>query len=81
MQTINVGSAANDGTGDPLRTAFQKVNTNFAEVTKRGGVGAPTSTEVGPDSYVQTKLTPGGNPGLWVKEAGSTSWFELVTAT
>lgn len=26
---INVGSSANDGTGDPLRTAFQKVNTNL----------------------------------------------------
>jgi hypothetical protein len=30
FQTIGVGSTANDGTGDPLRTAFQKVNTNFA---------------------------------------------------
>lgn len=27
--TINVGTTANDGTGDTLRTAFGKVNTNF----------------------------------------------------
>jgi hypothetical protein len=27
--SINVGSAPNDNTGDPARTAFQKVNTNF----------------------------------------------------
>jgi len=27
-QIVNVGTTANDGTGDPLRTAFQKVNTN-----------------------------------------------------
>ena len=26
LETVNVGAAPNDGTGDPLRTAFQKVN-------------------------------------------------------
>lgn len=31
-QTINVGSSANDGTGDPNRTAFQKINANFTEL-------------------------------------------------
>jgi hypothetical protein len=31
-QTINIGTIANDGTGDPLRTAFTKVNENFTEV-------------------------------------------------
>ena len=31
-QTINVGSSANDGTGDPLRTAFNKINANFTEL-------------------------------------------------
>jgi hypothetical protein len=31
-QTINIGSTANDGTGDPLRTAFDKINDNFAEL-------------------------------------------------
>lgn len=31
-QTINIGSSANDGTGDQLRTAFDKVNDNFDEV-------------------------------------------------
>ena len=31
-QTINLGSSANDGTGDPLRTAFDKINDNFDEL-------------------------------------------------
>jgi hypothetical protein len=31
-QTINIGSVANDGTGDPLRTAFDKINDNFTEL-------------------------------------------------
>jgi hypothetical protein len=30
--TVNVGTSANDGTGDPLRSAFQKVNANFTEL-------------------------------------------------
>ena len=31
-QTINVGSSANDGTGDKNRVAFQKTNANFTEL-------------------------------------------------
>ncbi|EHU3264894.1 phage tail protein [Acinetobacter baumannii] len=31
-QVINVGSAANDGSGTPARTAFQYINANFTEV-------------------------------------------------
>jgi hypothetical protein len=29
LQLVNLGNYANDGTGDDLRTAFQKVNANF----------------------------------------------------
>ena len=31
-QTINIGTTANDGTGDPLRTAFDKANDNYNEL-------------------------------------------------
>ena len=31
-QVINTGTVANDGTGDGLRTAFTKVNSNFDEL-------------------------------------------------
>ena len=31
-QIINIGSTANDGTGDPIRTAFQKAMSNFDEL-------------------------------------------------
>lgn len=30
IQTINIGNVVNDGLGDDLRSAFQKVNANFA---------------------------------------------------
>jgi len=32
VQTINIGNQVNDGLGDDLRTAFQKVNSNFADL-------------------------------------------------
>ena len=36
--TIDIGAAANDGTGDPLRTAFNEVNLNFDQVFAAGPV-------------------------------------------
>lgn len=37
IQTINLGTYANDGTGDDLRTAFQKVNANLVELYSISG--------------------------------------------
>lgn len=31
--SVNIGAAPNDGTGDPLRTSFSKINDNFAQIT------------------------------------------------
>ena len=38
-QLINIGSSANDGTGDSLRSAFDKVNDNFNELYGAGAAG------------------------------------------
>lgn len=40
QQIINVGASANDGTGDPLRTSFQKINANFSELYATGAAGS-----------------------------------------
>ena len=32
QQSINIGTSANKGDGDPIRTAFTKVNANFTEL-------------------------------------------------
>ena len=42
VQTINIGTLANDGTGDDLREAFIKVNQNFDDLDLR----SPESTSV-----------------------------------
>jgi len=44
LQTVNIGSAPNDGTGDPARTAFGKVNDNFAELYGIYGSEVETQT-------------------------------------
>ncbi|QHJ83314.1 MAG: hypothetical protein [Caudoviricetes sp.] len=41
-QTVNTGNNANDGSGDPARTAFTKINQNFAEVYDALGQNAGT---------------------------------------
>jgi hypothetical protein len=40
QQIIDVGAAANDGTGEPLRSAFEAVNSNFTEIYTAGPVGS-----------------------------------------
>ncbi len=36
-QNISIGTTANDGTGDTLRSAGQKINENFVEIYQRLG--------------------------------------------
>jgi hypothetical protein len=62
--TIDIGAAANDGTGDPLRTAFNYVNDNFSNVWN---TGLPNSNVQFSDNRILTVntnanlvLTPNG---------------------
>jgi hypothetical protein len=68
IQTINIGNLVNDGLGDDLRTAFQKVNANFANldaeltlnVINAGTVGTGIfKQKVGTD--LEFKRIEGGN--------------------
>ena len=43
-QTINIGTTANDKTGDPLRTAFNKINQNFDELYNQQSPNSGVST-------------------------------------
>lgn len=38
MNLINIGNVVNDGLGDDLRTAFEKVNANFSDLQEQIGV-------------------------------------------
>ena len=48
FQVINVGTVANDGTGDPLRTAFIKVNDNFSLTAPLDGANLTNATATQP---------------------------------
>lgn len=37
VDVVKIGTNVNDGTGDDLRTAFQKVNAKFTELDAKGG--------------------------------------------
>ena len=56
-QTINIGVAANDNTGDPLRTAFTKINDNFDEIYTVG----PVSTNIEINDNTISSTNTNGN--------------------
>ena len=43
-QVIGIGTTANDGTGDPIRSAFDKTNDNFTELYNGAGVADDSIT-------------------------------------
>ena len=83
--TINIGQSANDKTGDPLRTAFTKVNSNFTELyaSIAADVQIPTQT-----AYSGKFLTTNGSTLSWadpslqskaVRNAGSVAAAGTIT--
>ena len=47
IQTINIGNVVNDGLGDDLRTAFQKVNANFTDLNAQLTITAVNVNDTG----------------------------------
>jgi hypothetical protein len=62
-QTINIGTSPNDGSGDPIRTAMDKINDNFDELYGGlfpGAVNATSFTIGSTFSANSTKLVANG---------------------
>jgi serine/threonine protein kinase len=57
QQTINVGTVAGDNTGDPGRTAFQKINSNFSELYNGIGGSVLLSSVSGTNTITATSTT------------------------
>ena len=90
QQTINVGAAPNDGTGTPLRTAFQYTNSNFTELYTAVGpsgnnIVVPGTATITGDLTVATdrlKVVTGSTAiqtGATTQlQVGTTSWPSTV---
>ncbi len=68
VQTINIGNVVNDGLGDDLRTAFQKVNANFSALNS--------------ELTVTVIAAPGAGVSLFKEKSSSNLIFKnLVSGT
>ena len=75
-QTILVGSTGNDRTGDPLRTAFIKVNANFTELYSIGVQGTQGLQGItGSQGITGTQGTQGEGIQGAVGQAGQSASF------
>ena len=85
-QTINIGSSANDGTGDPLRTAFDKINDNFTELygasAEANDILEDSSPQLGGDLDLNGHriTTARSNENININPAG-TGTIELIANT
>lgn len=79
QQLINIGTTINDRSGDPLRTAFDKINQNFAEVYT--AMGLNEATELGNFVFTGNQLTNinGGNINNSDAEHGATAYISIPT--
>ena len=84
-QTVNTGSSANDGTGDQLRTAFDKINDNFSEVyaelggTSLSNVSITANTISTDDANGSLTIAPNGSGTIILANAVSASSNVSVT--
>ena len=76
-QTINIGTGPNTKNGDPIRTAFQKVNENFTELYNLTGV--VQLTELAQD-YAAEMFINGDHEGITVEYDDVTNKFNLTVA-
>ena len=64
QQTINIGTSPNDGTGDPIRNAFNKANLNFTDLYSGAGEvadGSITTAKLADNAVDADKLNVTGN--------------------
>lgn len=72
IQSINIGNQVNDGLGDDLRTAFEKVNANFGDLSTQLTITATNVGSTGVGIFKQKtgadlefkKLVPGRNVAI-----------------
>ena len=77
QRIINIGATANDKTGDPLRTAFNKINENFTELYNLTGI--TSLTELAQD-YAAQMFINGNHEGVSVEYDDSNNKLNIIVA-
>jgi hypothetical protein len=72
VDLIDIGALANDGTGDPLRVAFDKINNNF---TSLASFSFPTPSGIEGSLQFKTANTYTGSPNLYFDTANNRLQF------
>lgn len=72
QQLINVGTSINDGTGDPLRTAMEKSNSNFTELYTNDTLLAPLLSPV----FTGTPTAPTAANGTNTTQVATTAFVQ-----
>lgn len=85
--TINVGTSANDGTGESLRSAFSKINDNFSNISligfDAGNINCQGSIDIGANIYLSSSYVPStaGSSGTAGQLAWNSDYIFVCTAT
>ena len=74
-QAIGVGTSANDGTGDDLRSGALKINANFDEIYTALGSGTALSTGISATGSAVTLTAPTINGAI-----GGTATSQTITS-
>jgi len=84
IQTVNIGTTADDGAGDPLRTAFDKINDNFSELYAVSGAGSGNNIAfsgnkiISEDSSGDITLDPNGTGKVIIATAAKLRFNDHV---
>lgn len=84
QQIINLGTVANDGTGDSIRIGGDKINDNFTELytTKLDSVGAGTNITIDNTDPINPIINATGESYTFEnglnESSGTVTWYEVV---
>ena len=81
-QAINIGTTANDGTGDPIRSAFDKVNDNEDELYEGANITAtaPLAKTSVADTSVTLAISDDGITATQLAVSGNGSAGQVLTS-
>jgi len=79
-QVIGIGTTANDGTGDPIRTAFDKTNDNFTELYDGAGVADDSVTFAKLENRYTAKVEKSDTSGAVSIDWSAGTTFEFTAS-